>query len=321
VRGVEVIKLALINLSPSAHGQNAWGWFLMERGDYPSDGPLGHTLGATQLLEDAARRIRRQTLTVISEARMGHPGGSLSAVEILTTLYFAVMRIDPTRPDWPERDRFILSKGHAASALYVALAQRGFLSASVLSTFGQIGSLLQVHPDMRRVPGVEMSTGALGQGLSVGVGMALAARVDYPDQPHRLGVRTYVLLGDGECQEGQIWEAAMAAAHYRLHNLIAIVDSNQVQLSGVVGEVMEVEPLAEKWRAFGWAVKELPGHRIQALLAGFAWAHTVADKPSVLIAHTTKGKGVSFMEGRAAWHGKPPSEQELEIALEEVGRE
>lgn len=290
--------------------------------DYPLDGldgQLRHIHASKQSLELIARKIRGQVLTTISNAQIGHPGGSLSAVEILTSLYFSVLRIDPARPDWPERDRFLLSKGHASSALYVTLAERGFFPPELLSTFGKINSRLQVHPDMRKVPGVEMSTGSLGQGLSVGVGMALAARMDYPDQPHRLGVRVYVLLGDGECQEGQVWEAAMAAAHYKLHNLIAIVDFNQVQLSGPVREVMEVAPLADKWRSFGWAVKDVPGHNIGALLAGFAWAHRVVDRPSVLIAHTIKGKGVSFMEGKAAWHGKPPDERELELALEEVG--
>ncbi|HHY46512.1 MAG TPA: transketolase [Firmicutes bacterium] len=267
-----------------------------------------------------AQRIRERILTTISNARVGHPGGSMSAVEILTSLYFHVLRVDPERPDWPERDRFVLSKGHASSALYATLAERGFFPPELLSTFGKINSRLQVHPDMHKVPGVEISTGALGQGLSVGVGMALAARADYPEGRGRPGVRIYVLLGDGECQEGQVWEAVMAAAHYKLDNLTAIVDYNQVQLSGPVAEVMEVAPLADKWRSFGWAVEEVPGHDIEALIAGFDKARGIKGRPTVIIARTVKGKGVSFMEGKSAWHGKPPDEQELKLALEEVRR-
>lgn len=266
----------------------------------------------------AAQRIRERILTTISGAKVGHPGGSLSAVEILTSLYFCVLRIDPARPDWPERDRFILSKGHASSALYSTLAERGFFSPDMLPTFGKIDSRLQVHPDMHKVPGVEISTGALGQGLSVGVGMALAARSDYPDSANRRGVRVYVLLGDGECQEGQVWEAAMAAAHYKLDNLVAIVDHNQVQLSGPISQVMEIAPVAEKWHSFGWAVEEVDGHDIDALIEVFQKARTIKGRPTVVIARTVKGKGVSFMEGKSAWHGKPPDERELERALEEV---
>ncbi|MGE5554367.1 MAG: transketolase [Betaproteobacteria bacterium] len=263
-------------------------------------------------LAAVAQRIRELILTTISRAKVGHPGGSLSAVEILTALYFSELRVDPKRPDWPDRDRFVLSKGHAASALYAALAERGFFSPDLLSTFGRIDSPLQVHPDCHKTPGVDISTGALGQGLSLAVGMALAARAD------GRGVRVFVLLGDGECQEGQVWEAAMAAAHYRLDNLVAIVDYNGVQLSGPVREVMEVAPLAEKWRAFGWEVKEVPGHDLAALLQALAEARLAKERPVVLVADTVKGKGVSFMEGQAAWHGKPPDEAELARALEEV---
>lgn len=265
-----------------------------------------------------AQRIRERILTTISAAKVGHPGGSLSAVEILTALYFWVLRIDPAKPDWPERDRFILSKGHASSALYSTLAERGFFSPDMLATFGKIDSRLQVHPDMHKVPGVEISTGALGQGLSIGVGMALAARSSYPDSADRRGVRVYVLLGDGECQEGQVWEAAMAASHYRLDNLVAIVDHNQVQLSGPISRVMEIAPLAKKWHSFGWAVEEVDGHDIGALIEVFRKARTVRGRPAVVIARTVKGKGVSFMEGKSAWHGRPPNERELELALEEV---
>jgi transketolase len=269
-------------------------------------------------LKAVAQRIRESILTTVSNAGVGHPGGSLSAVEILTTLYFSELRIDPVRPDWKIRDRFILSKGHASSALYATLAERGFISSDLLSTFGKINSLLQVHPDMYKVPGVEISTGALGLGLSVGIGIALAARQDYPDKPDEPGVRIYVLLGDGECQEGVVWEAAMAASHHKLDNLVAIVDYNQVQLYGPIAEIMEVAPLARKWRSFGWAVHETQGHDIGALRSSFEEVRKVKNRPSVIIAHTVKGKGVSFMEGKAAWHGRPPKKEELKAALEEV---
>ena len=269
-------------------------------------------------LKAIAQRIRELILTTVSNAGAGHPGGSLSAVEILTSLYFHELRIDPTRVDQPERDRFILSKGHASSALYATLAERGFISSDLLSTFGKINSILQVHPDMHKVPGVEISTGALGLGLSVGVGMALAAKEDYLDKPGKSGVRVYVLLGDGECQEGVVWEAAMAAAHYKLDNLVAIVDYNRVQLYGPVAEIMEVAPLADKWRSFGWAVRETQGHDIGALCSCFEEARRIKGQPTVIIAHTVKGKGVSFMEGKAAWHGRTPNREELKLALEEV---
>jgi transketolase len=269
-------------------------------------------------LKAVAQRIRESILTTVSNAGVGHPGGSLSAVEILTTLYFSELRTDPARADWRIRDRFILSKGHASSALYATLAEKGFISSDLLSTFGKINSLLQIHPDMHKVPGVEISTGALGLGLSVGTGMALAAKQDYPDKPGEPGVRVYVLLGDGECQEGVVWEAAMAAAHYKLDNLVAIVDYNQVQLYGPIAEIMEIAPLADKWRSFGWAVHEAQGHDIGGLCSCYKEARKVKGSPSVIIAHTVKGKGVSFMEGNAAWHGRPPKKDELKAALEEV---
>ncbi len=297
--------------------------FLKGRTMGASTKSVGGSSGCNDLeadLETVARRIREHILTTVSRAQVGHPGGSLSAVEILTALYFRVLRIDPARPDWPERDRFILSKGHASSALYSALAERGFFSPDLLATFGKIDSQLQVHPDMHRVPGVEMSTGALGQGLSVGAGIALAARMDRRDLPpgDRPEVRVYVLLGDGECQEGQVWEAAMAASHYKLDNLVAIIDYNQVQLTGPVAEVMGVAPLADKWRSFGWAVEEVPGHDIEALIEAFQRARAIRGMPTAIVAHTIKGKGVSFMEGESAWHGKPPDGSELGLALEEV---
>lgn len=269
-------------------------------------------------LETIARRIRERILVTISTAGVGHPGGSLSAVEILTTLYFREMRVDPARTDWPERDRFVLSKGHGSSALYSTLAERGFFDPKLLSTFGRIDSSLQVHPDMHKCPGIEMSTGALGQGLSVGVGIALGAKRDFPDLSDRRGVRVYVLLGDGECQEGQIWEAAMAAAQYGLDNLVAIVDYNKVQLTGPTCRVMDLAPLAEKWKSFGWSVEEACGHDISELTKAYEAARLTKGKPTVIIAHTVKGKGVSFMEGKSGWHGKVPNADELRGALEEV---
>jgi len=269
------------------------------------------TASEIAFLETRAKSIRRRIVTMISHAQVGHPGGSLSAADILTALYFHVLRVDPARPDWPERDRFILSKGHAATALYATLAERGFFPVEWLDTFGQINSRLQVHPDMHKVPGVEVSTGALGMGLSVGLGMALAAQAD------GLPTHVYVLLGDGENQEGQVWEAVMAGGHYRPPNLTAIVDYNKVQLVGLLSEVMELAPLAEKWRAFGWQVLEIDGHDMSAIVGALEEARDDGE-PTVVIAHTVKGKGVSFMEGKAAWHGRPPNAEELAWALEEL---
>jgi len=262
-------------------------------------------------LQAHARSIRRRVVQTISNAGVGHPGGSLSAADILTTLYFRVLRIDPNNPSWPDRDRFVLSKGHAAAALYATLAERGFIDPEQLNTFGRINSNLQVHPDMHKVPGVEMSTGALGQGLSVAVGMALGARLD--GRP----IRVFVLLGDGECQEGQIWEAAMSAAQFGLDNLTAIVDYNKVQLLGPVAEIMDVAPLADKWRAFGWHAHEIDGHDFAQIAAALEGPRP-PGQPVAVIAHTVKGRGVSFMEGKAAWHGRPPTADELAQALAEL---
>lgn len=267
---------------------------------------------ALKSLEERAALVRRHIVRTISDAQAGHPGGSLSAADILVALYFHVLRIDPEHPEAPDRDRFILSKGHAAAGLYAALAECGFFPPEWLATFGGIDTPLQVHPDRLKVPGVEVSTGALGQGLSVGVGMALGARLDGG------AFRTYVLIGDGECQEGQIWEAAMCAAHYRLRELTAILDYNDVQLLGPVPEIMEIAPLADKWRAFGWHVIEIDGHDMAQILDAFECARTVQDRPTMILAHTVKGKGVSFMEGKAAWHGKPPDPDEREQALSDL---
>lgn len=267
--------------------------------------------GKYRELERKACAIRQDVIRMLATAGSGHPGGSLSAVEILTALYFQVLRVDPRRPDDPERDRFILSKGHACPALYATLAERGFFPLSWLEDLRRLGSPLQGHPDMRKVPGVEMSTGSLGQGLSVGVGMALAGRL------RESGYRVYVLLGDGECQEGQVWEAAMAAAHYRLRNLVAIVDRNGLQIDGPTEEVLALEPLADKWKAFGWSVITVNGHDFGELLSAFE-SVGYARRPTAIIARTVKGKGVSFMENQVDWHGKAPNREQGEQALKEL---
>ncbi|MBC7262521.1 MAG: transketolase, partial [Chloroflexi bacterium] len=230
-----------------------------------------------------------------------------------TALYFHVMKIDPKRPDWEERDRFVLSKGHGAAGLYATLAERGFFPIDWLKTFGRIDSRLQVHPDMHLVPGVEVSTGALGQGLSVALGMALAARLDGKR------IHVYCLIGDGENQEGQIWEAAEAAAHYKVDNLTVILDYNGVQLMGPLKEVMEIAPIADKWRSFNWAVMEVNGHDMRQLITALETIREVKGQPHIVIAHTIKGKGVSYMEGQSAWHGKAPNQEQLAQALAELG--
>ncbi len=263
-------------------------------------------------LASICRQIRRHIITMTGAARSGHPGGSLSAVEIVVTLYWDVMRHDPARPDWPDRDRFILSKGHAAPVLYAALAECGYAPKEALNTLRKLGSPYQGHPDMRFLPVLEASTGSLGEGLSLGIGMALAARLD--GRPYR----TYVLLGDGEIQEGQIWEAAMFASYNKVDNICAIVDYNKIQLDGFVKEILDLEPLAEKWRAFGWHVIELDGHDIPALQRAFAEAASTRGKPTVVIAHTVKGKGVSFMENNPKYHGVAPTPEEVELALKEL---
>lgn len=263
-------------------------------------------------LASICKQIRRHIITMTGAAKSGHPGGSLSAVEIVATLYWDVMRHDPARPDWPERDRFILSKGHAAPVLYAALAECGYTPKDTLNTLRKLGSIYQGHPDKRFIPALEASTGSLGEGLSVGIGMALAARLDKSDY------RTYVLLGDGEIQEGQIWEAAMFASYHKIDNLCAIVDYNKLQLDGFVKEILDLEPLADKWRAFGWHVIELDGHDIPALQKAFAEAAATKGKPTVIIAHTVKGKGVSFMENSPKYHGVAPTPEEVELALKEL---
>ena len=249
---------------------------------------------------------------MISNAQVGHPGGSLSVADILTVLYFYALNIDPKNPDWEERDRLVLSKGHGAAALYCTLAERGFFSKDTLLTFGKIDSILQVHPDKIKVPGVDASTGALGQGFSIALGMALGARLD----GRKYWV--YAILGDGEIQEGQVWEAAMCAAHYRVTNLITILDYNRVQLMGPVAEIMEISPVKEKWISFGWNVVEIDGHNISEIISSMEKVKKFKSKPTIIIAHTIKGKGVSYMEGKSEWHGKPPCKEELKIAISEL---
>ena len=263
-------------------------------------------------MEGIAKKIRRDIITMIGTAGSGHPGGSLSAVEILTALYFKVLKHDPANPHWQDRDRFILSKGHAAPVLYAALCESGYLPEEELCTLRKIDSRLQGHPECTLTPGVEMSAGALGQGLSFGIGVALTGRLDSKDY------RTYVLLGDGECDEGQVWEAAMAAAHFKLDKLIAIVDNNGIQLDGWNKDIMNLEPLNEKWKSFGWNVIEANGHDIAEVIEAFEQAKKTLGQPTVIIAHTVKGKGVSFMENNPDFHGKAPNAEELKIALKEL---
>lgn len=265
-------------------------------------------------LEDVARTLRRHIIVQTAAASSGHPGGSLSAADIVAALYFRVMRgLDPADPKNPDRDRFVLSKGHCCPVLYAALAEKGFLPREELTTFRKLHSRLQGHPDMNKVPGVEASAGSLGQGISMAVGMALAGKLD------GRGYRVYALLGDGECQEGQVWEAAMAAAHYKLDNLVAIVDRNGLQIDGPTEEVMSLEPLAEKWRAFGWHTLEIDGHAFPAILAAFDEAAATAGRPTAIIARTVKGKGVSFMENAVEWHGVAPNAEQRDRALAELG--
>lgn len=264
-------------------------------------------------LREVARKIRRHIIHMTGAAKSGHPGGSLSAVEILTTLFWDVLRHDPTNPQWPDRDRLILSKGHAAPVLYAVLAESGYTPVDQLNTLRKLGSMYQGHPDKRFIPALEGSTGSLGIGLSLGLGMAEGLRLG--GRP----ARVYVVLGDGEVQEGQIWEAAMYAAFHKVDNIVAIVDYNRIQLDGFVKDIMDLEPLADKWRAFGWHTIELNGHDILALQAAFAEAAGTKDQPTALIAHTIKGKGVSFMENNPKFHGVAPTPEEVELALKEIG--
>ncbi|NLL53067.1 MAG: transketolase [Peptococcaceae bacterium] len=263
-------------------------------------------------VQEMARLIRQDIITMLAAAKSGHPGGSLSAADIIAVLYFSEMKIDPQDPNWPERDRFVLSKGHAAPVLYAALAERGYFPKEELLKLRKTGHFLQGHPDMKKVPGVDMSTGSLGQGFSAAAGMALAGKID------NKAYRVYCLLGDGEVGEGIVWEAAMAAAHYKLDNLLVILDYNGLQIDGPVQEVMNSEPLADKWRAFGWNVMEVDGHDIDELTASLQAARNTTGKPTIIIAKTVKGKGVSFMENQVGWHGNAPSKEQAEAALAEL---
>jgi transketolase len=263
-------------------------------------------------LQAIALRVRREIIEMIGAAGSGHPGGSLSAVEILVELYFDYMRIDPANPKWPDRDRFILSKGHAAPVLYAVMAEAGYTPIDQLNTLRKLGSIYQGHPDMRFIPSLEASTGSLGEGLSLAIGMGLAARLD------GRGYRTYVMLGDGEIQEGQNWEAAMAAAFHKVDNIVAIVDYNGIQLDGFVKDIMEVAPLAEKWRAFGWHTLEIDGNDLPAVQKAFREAEATKGKPTCIVAHTIKGKGVSFMENNPKFHGTAPTPAEVKLALQEL---
>jgi transketolase len=263
-------------------------------------------------LKEVAKKLRRHVITMIATAGSGHPGGSLSAADIITALYFRVLRHDPKDPQWSERDRFILSKGHAAPILYAALAETGYFPVAELETLRKMDSRLQGHTDRTLTPGVEMSAGSLGMGLSFAIGIALAARLDSKIY------RTYALLSDGECEEGQTWEAALAAAHFKLDNLTAMVDCNGIQLSGRTCDIMNIEPLIRKWQAFGWHVIDIDGHNFDQILDAFPKAERTKGRPTVITARTIKGKGVSFMENNVAFHGKAPTPDEAERALKEL---
>ena len=262
-------------------------------------------------LQEKAKQIRRLIVQMLAEAGSGHPGGSLSSADLITALFFSVLRHNPKEPSWPQRDRFHMSKGHCCPLWYAVLAESGYFPLERLSTLRKMGSMLQGHPD-RRTPGVEVASGSLGQGLSVALGMSLAARID------KLDYRVYVLLGDGESQEGNVWEAAMAASHYACDNLCAIIDYNGFQIDGRTCDVMNLEPLAQKWQAFGWHTIEIDGHDMQQIVAAYQEAQGVKGKPSVIIARTIKGKGVSFMENVVDFHGRAPTKEEAQKALQEL---
>ncbi len=263
-------------------------------------------------LEKQANRNRQLIVDMIYHAGSGHPGGSLSAIDIITALYFHIMRHDPKNPRWEDRDRFVLSKGHAAPALYAALAESGYFPVEELRTLRKLGSRLQGHPDMHKTPGVEASTGSLGQGLSIAVGMAMAAKLD------RKLYRVYCMLGDGELQEGAVWEAFMCGAHYKLDNLTVFIDRNQLQIDGPTERIMGIEPLEEKIKAFGWHVIQINGHSFREILAAVDEARETVGRPTAIIAHTIKGRGVSFMEGALRFHGKAPTKEEYELAMREL---
>lgn len=268
-----------------------------------------------QELEKKARRIREDIVEEVYSAKSGHPGGSLSVADILTVLYFREMNINPENPNWEDRDRFVLSKGHCSPALYSCLANRGFFSVEDLKSFRNINSYLQGHPDKNKVPGVDMTTGSLGQGLSAANGIAIAGKMDQKTY------RVYCVLGDGEIEEGQIWEAAMAANKYKLDNLCVIVDNNNLQIDGTIEEVMSSYPIDEKFRSFGFQVINIDGHNIEEIIKAFEVAREVKGKPTCIIAKTVKGKGVDFMENQAGWHGKAPDEEQYKQAMKSLKKD
>ncbi len=265
-----------------------------------------------QMLKEQAKKIRRDIVSMIGAAKSGHPGGSLSATEILTYLYFEEMNVNPAEPKWDDRDRFVLSKGHAAPVLYATLAHKGFFPVEDLMNLRKIGSHLQGHPDMKKVPGVDMSTGSLGTGFSAATGIALACQLD--KKPSYV----YTVLGDGELQEGQVWEAAMSAAHYKLDNLIAFVDNNGLQIDGNIDDVLSPNPIDAKFEAFGWHVQVIDGHDFQQIADAIAAAKAEKGKPSMIVAKTVKGKGVSYMENQAGWHGSAPNAEQVAQAMDEL---
>ena len=265
-----------------------------------------------EMLKEKALNIRLGALEGIHAASSGHPGGSLAIADILAYLYFAEMNVDPANPKYENRDRLVLSKGHTAPALYAALAEKGFFDKDILKTLRKFGSILQGHPDMKHIPGIDMSTGSLGQGFSAACGIALAGKIDSKDY------RVYSIIGDGESEEGQIWEAAMFGAHYKLDNLVAIVDNNGLQIDGKVTEVMNPTPLDEKFAAFGWNVINIDGHDFDQIADALACARATKGKPTAIIAKCVKGKGVSYMEDQVSWHGSAPKDDQYEQAVAEL---
>ena len=263
-------------------------------------------------LEAISKRVRRSIIEMITAAKSGHPGGSLSAVELLVGLYFDQMKHDPKNPKWTDRDRFILGKGHAAPVLYAVMAEAGYVPKDQLNTLRKMGSIYQGHPDVRFIPALEASTGSLGEGLSVGLGMAFAARLNGSPS------RTYVMLGDGEIQEGQIWEAAMFGSFHKLDNIVVLLDYNKIQLDGWVKDIMDLEPIGDKWRAFGWHTITIDGHNPAEVRSAYIEAAATKNKPTVVIAHTVKGKGVSFMENNPKFHGTAPNPEEFQKAMAEL---
>lgn len=266
----------------------------------------------TKALERIANEVRKNIIQEVYEAQSGHPGGSLSCADILTVLYFNQMNINPNKPEDRNRDRLIVSKGHSSPAIYAVLAEKGFFPKEELKTFRKLGSNLQGHPDMNKVPGVDMTTGSLGQGLSVANGMAIASKKE------ELGCRVYCILGDGEIEEGQIWEAAMTSNKYQLDNLCVILDNNGLQIDGKIEDVKELDCIYSKWESFGFHVISVDGHNMESLIDAFNTAKQTKGKPSIIIAKTIKGKGVSFMENQVGWHGKAPKEEEFQMAMNEL---